>query len=664
MPIFNITSPEGQSYKIEGPEGSTMEQAVEKAKAMHAQQAVSPAETPAAPRSSAAGDFVKSIPRGVVEGFLSTGATEAQALEGSAGRDPSQIPSGEESTKIVEKNVTGKMHEPEGFPGRVGASVGSALGTPASYLLPGGPQAKGVLGAAESLLSKAGLAASSGAGGQVGEEVAGTPGRIVGGVVGGGAFAGARAIGQANVHPLGNALNFLAKAAERDGTSLDELHQRLSEARKIRPDATIADVAGTNVRGQVERLGQVPGAPAAKLETRMTERQQQQLGRISNDLQSLAGTDRKAFEAIDQTIEARTAEAAPLYQRALDEGDKEIWSQELSRLTGAKEVQDAMHAAVTGWQRSQIAQGYGAVSPRGLGQGFKTVEGVDVGGFQMPTGRVPVFPNLQFWDYTKGALDDMIAAQIKPDGTLTRKGRDLTIIVEKMRNELDAAVPSYRAARDAWGGRSQFLNNIEEGRSIVSGTVDWQEQAARFNAMSDANKEAYRIGAISAIRAKMGNDPAKLADYTKYLRSPAMRAKLATIMESPEKADQWLASLDYEIKGSELTGLALKGSPTARRVAQQSDAESMIGDLVLSTLSGHPTSWGLIKTVFGKTPKAVSDKIRARSDDILVDILTTPEGAKQAVSQGARQSAGRAASALSTGALAPHQLPPIEVESP
>jgi hypothetical protein len=162
----------------------------------------------------------------------------------------------------------------------------------------------------------------------------------------------------------------------------------------------------------------------------------------------------------------------------------------------------------------------------------------------------------------------------------------------------------------------------------------------------------------------MGNDPAKLADYTKYLRSPAMRAKLATIMESPEKADQWLASLDFEIKGSELTGLALKGSPTARRLAQQSDADSMIGDLVLSTLAGHPTSWGLIKTVFGKIPKAVSDKIRARSDDILVDILTTPEGAEQAVSQGARQSAGRGTSALSAGALAPHQLPPIEVESP
>jgi hypothetical protein len=645
MPTYQIKAPDGNTYRIDGPEGASDDQVREQVLKQHpnAGGTATSATPPAAPQSSGVGDFFKSIPRGAVEGFLSTGATEAQALEGSAGRDPSQIPSGAESTKIVEKNVTGKMHEPEGFPGRVGASVGSALGTPASYLAPGG------------LAAKTGLAVSSAVGGQVGAEVAGTPGRIVGGVIGGGAFAGARAVGQAATNPQGNALNFLQKAAERDGTTLEQLQQRLSEARKIRPDATIADVAGTNVRGQVERLGQVPGAPAAKLETRLTANQKQQLTSIGNDLTGLTGTDRSAFEAVESTMAQRAEQATPLYQQAYVEGDKEIFSPGLEQLSSAPAVRGAMQSAVTTWQNNAVADGFGAMNPTMVGQG----------GLIRFGNSIPAFPNLQFWDYTKRVLDNEISKAVRAgeDG----KVRTLTRLVTMLRDELDKpeqGLTTYKAAREAWGGPSRYMDSIEEGRDILSKKVSAEELTARVAAMSESDKEGFRIGAISAIKGAMGNDPAKLADYTKYLRSPEVRAKIAAIMPTPEAAEKWLQSLDFEIGRSELTGLGLKGSPTARRQAQQADADSLIGDLVLSSLSGHPTSWGLIKTVFGKIPKAVSDKIRARSDDILVDILTTPEGAKQAVSQGAKQSAGRGTSALSAGALAPHQLPPIEVESP
>jgi hypothetical protein len=154
--------------------------------------------------------------------------------------------------------------------------------------------------------------------------------------------------------------------------------------------------------------------------------------------------------------------------------------------------------------------------------------------------------------------------------------------------------------------------------------------AAQFSRLSEANQEAYRIGAASAIRAAMGNDAAKLADFTKYVRSPAMRAKIAAMMPNPQAADRWLASLDYEIKSSELTGLAMKGSPTARRLAQQADADSLAGDLVMAAITPHPSAMGFLKKMLEALPKKSLDTLRSRSDNILIDILTTPEGAARA----------------------------------
>jgi hypothetical protein len=80
--------------------------------------------------------------------------------------------------EILEKNVTGPLHRPEGRAGKFGASAGEFLGNPSSYVVPG------------SLPFKVGMAALGGlgseAGGQLGE---GTPLelplRFFGGVLGG-----------------------------------------------------------------------------------------------------------------------------------------------------------------------------------------------------------------------------------------------------------------------------------------------------------------------------------------------------------------------------------------------------------------------------------------------------------------------------------------------
>ena len=86
-------------------------------------------------------------------------------------------------------------------------------------------------------------------------------------------------------------------------------------------------------------------------------------GRINSAYEASMGKNPNVNDVLQGLIKERSTAAAPLYNQAYSEGDRAIWSPALERLTGAPEVQDAMRGAVSGWQRSQIANGYGAAKP-------------------------------------------------------------------------------------------------------------------------------------------------------------------------------------------------------------------------------------------------------------------------------------------------------------
>jgi hypothetical protein len=409
----------------------------------------------------------------------------------------------------------------------------------------------------------------------------------------------------------------LGRAIERDQMTPEILGQRADELAAVRPGvATLADAGGENVRGLVERVAQTPGAGRTTVVPALTSRQQAQMARISTDLAQLTGARKTAFKATEDTMAERATAAAPLYAAAHEAGDKAIWSPELERLSSSPSVRAAMGAAVRKWRDNAIADGYGAMNPGAM---------VENGGnLKLMNGSVPAFPNLQFWDYTKRQLDNAVGAAL--DAGQNDKARVLTKITQKLRDELDTAVPQYKTARAAWGGPSEYLDAIKEGATIFDAKVTGEQLSAQLEKMTDAQREAYVIGAISAIRGRMGNDPAKMADYTKYLRSPNMREKIAAIMPTPEAKAAWNDRLNFEVSSSELTGRALGNSATYRRQAERQDADSIVGDLVMDAFKGTP-SMSLIRHFLTALPQKARDTLRARSDDMLANVLTTPGGA-------------------------------------
>jgi hypothetical protein len=175
-------------------------------------------------------------------------------------------------------------------------------------------------------------------------------------------------------------------------------------------------------------------------------------------------------------------------------------------------------------------------------------------------------------------------------------------------------------ALSAWASPTKYLEAIDAGKEILSKSTSAEELLSNISKLGASEQEAFRIGALSAINAKLRSDPAKLADATKYLRSAEVRDKVAAIMPNRAAADKWNARLDMEVSRSELTRQALGGSATARRQSELADAGELVGDLAMHAFADAPPV-GLMRRMVGIPFGKMRDTLRSRTDQQLAQIL-------------------------------------------
>lgn len=397
--------------------------------------------------------------------------------------------------------------------------------------------------------------------------------------------------------------------------------------------ASAADrAAGTdeNTLAEVERLATTSRA-APEMRQILTKQQEGSLDRIASGLRQLTGAKGNARQLLDETIAKQKAAATPAYKTAFEAGDREILVSD--DLLSAPSVRSAMQSAVSNWQDRAVADGYGAMSPtsweNAIGTRSVTVKAPNPESrFDFASGRntnlfegapspsatmhsrggivkygksIPAFPNIQFWDYTKGALDRMIDAEVKPDGRLTRRGQTLNIIKNKLVAQLDQQVPEYAQARKIFAGPASYVEAMDIGDNIFSANSN--NFIADVQKAPVANRGAIVEQAVSKIISTLASNPSAggLADLTGKLKSPEMRAKITALMPDPATKAAWLKLLDREVSSSRFVGAGMKGSPTARRLALQANDADIVDDAVL----------GLAKAAFTKGGSVPGDIMRA-----------------------------------------------------
>lgn len=559
------------------------------------------------PKSRGVLDYVDDIGRS-----LASGATFGYADELAAKMNEVTGLGGSYKENVAKERARDEqMHPAIAIPGQIGGAVASTLiGGPAIAATKAGQWAAANLprtlqfagiGGAEGALAGAGNATE-------GNRLAGAAtGAAIGIPVGAAAPHVVRGVGRAAgavrdaLSPQANVAADLGRAIGRDADEPMALLARTQAMQADRPGvATLADAGGENVKGLVERVAQTPGAGRTQVVPALTQKQQGQAMRLGNDLKTLTGTSKTAFETINETMAERAAAARPLYQEAMS----------VDIAQDQRVVDAIMSETATGWGRAIL-------NSTSVKRTLQTEYGVtDTPGPQHLMAII---------DAWKKGADDIIESATRSGDK--NKARVISSMRDRVLSVVDEANPKYAEARAAWAGPSKYMDAVERGREVLNPKVSAEEFTARFRSLPDAEKEAERIGAVSAIVGRMGNDSAKLGDMTKYLRSPEVRGKIAAIMPDEETAAAWSRRLDYEVGASEMTGRALGNSATARRLAEKEDAENLAADLVLDAVKLAPRSF--IMRVLGAGPKWLRDTMRSRADALLADVLTNPNSMNQ-----------------------------------
>lgn len=547
-------------------------------------------------------DAVRSIASGVTFGFADEIAAKADELTGRGKDYETNLAAERARDKAIPLAIK--------IPGEVAGAVASTI---AAAPVTGTIAAASGLSKLPAMVKNIGVGATGGALFGAGDaeegkrlEGAGT-GAVVGAVAGtvippavNAAVRTGQAIRNA-VMPESGAAADLARAITRDADTPAALAERAAGLMETKPGvATLADAGGENVKGLLERVAQTPGAGRTIVVPALTERQQGQMGRVAGDLRELTDTHRTAVQAVEQTMAERSTAAKPLYDKAMDFNAREV-----PELVRAWE-----NVTSTGWGKS-ILESPDFKKTLQTAYGVKDVK------------DAPLMVQIDAW---KKEVDGVVGEAVRAGNN--RKASVLSQMRDDMLRVLDEANPAYKEARNAWSGPSKYLDAVEEGRTILSPKMSADELFGRLTKMTDAEREAYRIGAVSALTGKMGNDAAKLGDMTKYLRSPEMRAKIAAIMPTAEAADKWASRLNFEVGASELTGRALGNSATARRLAERQDADGMVGDLVMDALTGTPAA-SLWHKVLVAAPQKIKDTLRSKTDARLGRLLTEAQDASE-----------------------------------
>lgn len=399
----------------------------------------------------------------------------------------------------------------------------------------------------------------------------------LGGAIGGaipGVGAGLNALGRSVADAVGPRLNSIVRPAQEAGRRVARAIG-IDEANSAVPVLNQTDEASAAINQQnllnVDRGGETTRAlarsaantdPEARAILDRTasdrfaaqgERAQSFVGRIMN-----GATDDLALQ---DSIKAAARKAnAPAYRKAYQEGSDLILTPEMERLTSSPAVVQAMKSVASGKGRDRaVAEGFGAFNP-----GVSIADDGRIAFKGAKPGGSPAFPDLQFWDYTKRELDDMAKAAARAGKT--EEASTLQGLARTLRTELDAQVPSYRAAREGAASFFGAEDALDAGRKFVTQNRTLPETRRALAKMSKEERVAFAVGFASELKDAIAQAGDRTNVINKIFGSPQAREKIRMAL-GPARYREFEQFVRVENTMDMLRG-ALGNSTTARQLQE------------------------------------------------------------------------------------------------
>lgn len=388
-------------------------------------------------------------------------------------------------------------------------------------------------------------------------------GAAIGGAVGGalpvaveGVIRGARAASGTVANTIRGIRNPDDEAARRVATSIERdmqadptavsrlTPQEFAASRQAGGPATIMDLGGETTRALGRSAANTSPEGRAALDRTINDRFEGQSERVTSWL-------RNTFHFPDANAQSRALTEAeksvnkPAYAKAYAEGRAGVWDDELSELSQAPIVQDAVAAATRQAKNKSAGGVLNASTPsRWINNGK---------------------PTLEFWDLVKRQIDQEI-------NVAKRAGKNedvstLTEVKNTIVGKLDAAVPSYAKARSGAAHFFDAQDTLEAGKNYVTKNIPNSDVRRALGHMTPLERQLFQDGFVSEFIANISRVGDRRSILNKIAESPAAREKLEIAL-GKEKAAELEAGL--RVEGiMDLARNAIQGnSTTARQLAE------------------------------------------------------------------------------------------------
>ena len=338
----------------------------------------------------------------------------------------------------------------------------------------------------------------------------------------------------------------------------------MAQRAREQPQLTMAELGGPVTESLARTVHATPTGGARQIaETVVEERRREMIPRIMDSLAKTTGTRAGYWSTLENLSNEAATTARPLYEAA--------YSQTV------QETPDLANLIQRGIKTGDLKKGYSAAR-----RIAKRAEDVDLPPFNE---IVDEYGNLidldpRTLDWMKRGLD----AQYKQMARTT-PGEVPSFL--QYRNEfvaeLDEAIPGYREARQAYAGPMAQREAAEAGGRIFKEDPEYTEAYVRD--LSQAEKEAYIIGASNAIKERLKNIPPE-GGMPKI--NTAMLEKMEAAFPTREAFEQFRNTILTERGMQRFRNLLMARSPTADILMGQRQVAGGMAEAAGELFQGRP----------------------------------------------------------------------------
>lgn len=376
------------------------------------------------------------------------------------------------------------------------------------------------------------------------------------------------------------AQSHIAQAISRDAQGnffspaiTNPIEAAIAKMRNLGAEAKVADSGGANVRSTLDVLATLPGGTKEAAIHVLENRRNTSANRMINAADDAMGTSGLRLQGtIDDLVDVQRKASAPLYAQV----DRHVIDRPSFELHKLVQAADAL-GATKGAKELAVA-------------------------YRRPYTLDPSNPSgwkLGDLDILKRSLDQTIGKEWDAvKGKLSERGNAYDNLKTALVKELDRTTTDpktltsvYSQARQAFAGPEAMIEAARAGRAAITKPEDAVSKTVK--SFSTSEKDAFKVGAMEALRQKLGGSSGGRTQIMGMFENPAMAEKLKLIFNDKKSFEQFADRVSAE-KTMKLLQATNTGSQSMARAAAMGDLANPVGaaagDAATNIATGQPVA--------------------------------------------------------------------------